>query len=495
MKRQHGGRAAPAAKAAREDAPPLKVHKGTVVDLFKRLPIDVTCEKSKWEVYSQATAAVDPLEITVDRTRTWIDMTKILLEFDVEFHDGGAGAARALLTDTSSAVPINNVAHSLIKQIQLTINKGAVTVNADHYHLEAYFDRLLNYSEEEKKSLLSLEGWATDTPDKFDRLNPNDLAIPNPAAWGANNAPTVVEVGNAIRAAFDRETPNQGAKERVGLCCQNRAVKFILRPVIPLFSSQRYLTPGCELKFRIQWNPRELVMMNGPTVGATAITHANASYTIVNYSPKLHIRHVDVNSELHIKMEAAMLENQDIALYPYFTNRTVTHTVPDGRRRAQMHNVFQGYRPNYMIIGFQRGDAFDGDIAHSPFNFQDMHQSSLRVTVDGEEIPHQRLDLTSHHKEEGFNTLLQFSGRGIDSAPTGIDRKGYKDGNYLILYNFNPDGEQNFGYSYARNVGNVNIDVDFSANTVDNTTMVVSGYFEQETWLDGNKNASQRYSY
>ncbi|XP_031564788.1 uncharacterized protein F54H12.2-like [Actinia tenebrosa] len=321
-------------------------------------------------------------------------MTKALLEFDVEFNDGAA--VPALLTNTSAAVPINNVSHSLIKQIQLTINKGAVAVNADHYHLEAYFDRLLNYSEEEKKSLLSLEGWATDTPDQFDNVNPNDIAIANPGMAGA--ALTVAEVGDAIRAAFNRVTPNQGAKERVGLCCQGRAVTFILRPVIPLFSSQRYLPPGCELKFRILWNDRTLVMMNGPNVGATAVTHPNASYTVVNYSPKLHIRHVDVNSELHIKMEAAMLENQDIALFPYFTNRTVTHTIPDGRRRAQMHNVFQGYRPNYMITEFQRGTAFTGDLTHTPYNFCDMNQSSLRVTVDGEEIPHQRLDLTSHHK-------------------------------------------------------------------------------------------------
>ena len=124
-----------------------------------------------------------------------------------------------------------------------------------------------------------------------------------------------------------------------------------------------------------------------------------------------------------------------------------------------------------------------------------MHQQSIRVTVDGEELPFQRLEMDSVHREEGFNTLLQFSGKGIDSASIGIDRGGYMAGNYLLLYNFNPDGDLNFGYNYNRNIGNVNIEVDFSADTADNTTLVVYGSFEQELWMDGNKNVSLRYSY
>lgn len=148
-----------------------------------------------------------------------------------------------------------------------------------------------------------------------------------------------------------------------------------------------------------------------------------------------------------------------------------------------------------MIVGFQRGDAFNGDYARNPFNFSDMRQASIRVTVDGEELPFPRIELDSFHKEEGFNTLLQFSGKGVDSAPIGISRKDYKDGNYLLAFNFNPDGEQNFSYNYNRNVGNVNIEVDFRDVTQYNTTMICYGLFEQEMWVDGHKNISLRYNY
>jgi hypothetical protein len=250
--------------------------------------------------------------------------------------------------------------------------------------------------------------------------------------------------------------------------------------------------PGAQLDFRIKWNSPELVFMGSGAGGVNS-----PKFRIVPFSPKIHIRHMDANNELHIHNESQMLTQQRIGIFPHFGRRLVTHTFVDGRRKGYFHNVFQGSRPNYMILGFTRGAAINGSYAHSPFNFRDMLQSSIRVTVDGEEIPYQRIELgtSSLHKEEGFNTLLQFSGKGIDSAPIGISREGYKDGNYLILLNFNPDGEQNFSYNYNRNVGNVNVEVDFSNITANNTTMVAYGLFEQEMWVDGHKNISLRYNY
>ena len=83
----------------------------------------------------------------------------------------------------------------------------------------------------------------------------------------------------------------------------------------------------------------------------------------------------------------------------------------------------------------------------------------------------------------------------IDSQTIGVSRETYHQGNFLLLFNFNPEGEQNFNYDYGRNTGNVNITVDFSQNTANATSLVVTGYFEQEGWLDGNKNWALRNSY
>ena len=350
-------------------------------------------------------------------------------------------------------------------------------------HMTAYFDRLLNHSEEEKKSWLSLEGWSTDTPGKFDSLNPLDRPVEIPF----NN--TAAEIQIAIQAAFDRVTPNEGAKKRHALCSAGRKVKFVITPRLGILRCNRYLPPGVQLDVRIKWNSPQLVMMTGDT-------HVTApKFKIVPFSPKLHVRHIEANSELHLYNETEMLTKQRIAVYPHPGNRFVTQTINDGRRKGSFHNVFQGSRPNCMFVAFQEGTAVNGAYNKNPFNFKDMHQSTVRVTVDGDEIPFQRLELDSHHREEGYLTLINFSGKVYDSAAIGINREGYKEGNYILAYNFNPDGSQNDDYNFNRNIGNVNIDVDFSQVTADNTTIVVYGEFEQELWVDGHKNVSLRYAY
>lgn len=462
-------------KAPKEPVP-AKAYKGNLVDLFKQPPVDVTIEKSKYETYTQAQATVDPVEIVIDRTRSWTDLTKLLFEYEVGFT---ANNGTTLLTNTAEVAPINNIGHSLIKQFQVLINNSPISINSENYFLEAYFDRLVNYSETEKNSWLSLEGWYTDDPGKFDTANPIDTPL--------GSLHTTVD---HIKTWLNRVPPNHGAKKRHALCCQGRHVKFILSPVIPLFSCKRYLPPGCELKFRIHWNPAALALMSSDT------THTTPKFKIIPYSPKIHLWRLEANSELHVAMENEMLSRQRIAIFPHFGTRIVTHTIPNGRRRAEMMNIFQGYCPNYMMIGFLPSAALTGDYTLSPFNFIDRHQSSVKVTRDGEELPFQRLEVAdSHYREDAYNTILRFSGQGINSGSIGISREAYKDGNYLLMYNFNPDGELNFNYDYERNNGNVNISVDFSQNTNDNITIVVIGYFEQQGWLDGNKNWTLRYSH
>ena len=88
---------------------------------------------------------------------------------------------------------------------------------SDYYHYEAYFDRLLNYSEDEKKTWLSLEGWSTDTSGKFDDRAIDDTAIADAPAAG--NTITAVQLGTWLGELLNRMTANKGNKKRHKLCC------------------------------------------------------------------------------------------------------------------------------------------------------------------------------------------------------------------------------------------------------------------------------------
>lgn len=477
------------------DAP--KAQKGSLVDIFSKLPEDHTTEQSKWEAYSQISTQTDPITIVVNRTRDWIDPQKFLLEYQVEYlRDNGTDRLRP----GDKAFPVNNTGHSLIKQMKVYINKSSVQNNDEYYHYQAYFDRLLNYSKADKDGWLSFEGWATDTPGKFNNVDPTQAAIPAIQAEGGAvqaNSYTPNHLRDWIRAAFERAVPNEGATKRHKLITQQdgngeqMATTYFIRPYVPLFDSYRYLPPGLEIKFEIYWNNSRFAMMAAQAGNAGADT---PKFRVVNYSPRLWVRHVVAESDLHIALEGAMLNKQQVALYPHLASRVITDTIPDGMRERRLTDIWNGKRPSYMVVGFLPQAAFIGSYTDNGYNFRDMHQTSVKVLVNGQETPYQRIDLRSFHKDQGYNTWVQFSGQSYDSPDVGISRTDYKDGNYLLLFNFTPDGNQNFNYNYNRLLGNINLEVEFGQAIANNTTIIIVGYFEQTGLVEGNINFGLEHS-
>jgi hypothetical protein len=148
-----------------------------------------------------------------------------------------------------------------------------------------------------------------------------------------------------------------------------------------------------------------------------------------------------------------------------------------------------------MLLGFLPALAVTGSYLHNPFNFGDMHQDIVRVTVNGLEIPLERLLLRDTTRLEGYMTLPIFTGNIFESKSVGIGRDNYMEGHYLLCYNFNPDGEQSNGYNYSKNEGIINVEVNFSEDTANNTTLFAYAEFENAFWVDGEKNTTLMYTY
>ena len=69
--------------------------------------------------------------------------------------------------------PVNNLAHSIIKQIDLQLNGTLISPQSDTYHYKAYLETLLNYDREDGKTVLGPQGW-------FNQVD-------SPPQWTANN--------------------------------------------------------------------------------------------------------------------------------------------------------------------------------------------------------------------------------------------------------------------------------------------------------------------
>ena len=72
--------------------------------------------------------------------------------------------------------PVNNLAHWIIKQIDLYLNGTLISPQSDNYHYKAYLEELLNYDREDGKTVLAPQGWFSQ--------------VDFPAQWTANNTDT-----------------------------------------------------------------------------------------------------------------------------------------------------------------------------------------------------------------------------------------------------------------------------------------------------------------
>jgi len=82
-------------------------------------------------------------------------------------------SSNANLVAAENLWPVNNLAHSIIKQIDLQLNGTLISPQSDTYHYKAYLETLLNYDRGDGKTVLGPQRW----------FNQVDF----PPLWTANN--------------------------------------------------------------------------------------------------------------------------------------------------------------------------------------------------------------------------------------------------------------------------------------------------------------------
>ena len=79
-------------------------------------------------------------------------------------------------------------------------------------------------------------------------------------------------------------------------------------------------------------------------------------------------RKIKVNPAV-IYGHSQILEKQN-ALYPYTKKEVRVQTIATGSSSFIWDNMFQGRRPETIIIGFVKSKALNGDYTTNPFNFE-----------------------------------------------------------------------------------------------------------------------------
>ncbi|PFX20679.1 hypothetical protein AWC38_SpisGene14839 [Stylophora pistillata] len=171
----------------------------------------------------------------------FIDLTRSFVEVDLAFQTTGNGnlTSRAN-TDANLLSPVNNISHSLFKQINVKLNGTLITEQVDMYHLKAHIQTLLNFDREEGETILASAGWRND--------------IDSPETYTANNVKSDHNDYRALSANHKASVLTQKADARNYYAGgKSRVLRMV--PFVDIFYQGKWLAPRTEMDLKFYLNP------------------------------------------------------------------------------------------------------------------------------------------------------------------------------------------------------------------------------------------------
>ena len=140
-----------------------------MLNLFRAPPTDLSILSYRMVPIHPFTMGPNLIDFQID-PKDYIDLScsYFELEWTLKKSDGNNTAAN----DRSYLV--NNIAHSIFKQISVRLNGMLISPQTDTYHNKAYIETLLNYNRDDGETVLKPQGWFN-AIDLLDTLTANRL--------------------------------------------------------------------------------------------------------------------------------------------------------------------------------------------------------------------------------------------------------------------------------------------------------------------------------
>lgn len=223
---------------------------------------------------------------------------------------------------TEPVGPANLFLQSLFASTEVTLqNKASISNNYNPYR--AYIHTLLNYGQDALTSQVQTQGWFMDDSDS--------PGVSDPA--GTNN----------------------GLFERTKWINTSKTLDLQGPIFHDLFSMERYLLNQVDVKLKVYRSPASFALL---AKDASTLFKINIEDIYVL------ARKIRVNPAV-LYGHSTILEKRN-ALYPYTKVECRSQSVATGSASFNWDNLFQGRKPEKVIVGFVKSKALNGDYTTNP---------------------------------------------------------------------------------------------------------------------------------
>jgi hypothetical protein len=418
------------------------------LDLFT-VPFTVQQVDSGCYVYVQPLAPIynaDTIDFVVPGSGdNYLDLSKTVLEIGGRFIN--KDKEEEPIPDGDDFYPVNNLMHSLFKQIDVTLNDVQVTQGSAYYPYKAYIEKLTNYSAGVKNSALTSALWYTD---------------------------------NAIQT-IQKTVANTEEKRRQDIVKGGQYVEMVDKLHLEIFNIDRYLLNNVTIKMRILRSTDAFYVLTPTAAPLNVYFKLEAC--------RLKVRRVKLAT--NVLLAQATLLSQRTAKYPIDLVQMKVFSITAGSASANIDNIFFGSLPSRLIVGMVELAAMEGDVSKNPFNFEHFNMKSFALYVDGVQMPTEGYQFNFVAKKNNYlpayQDFLECTGKWGSNKDNGITRKMWAEGCTLLAFDLTPDMiAASNAYPVIRQ-GALHIDIKFTAGLPANINLIVYGENNHLMEIDNNR--------
>ena len=441
------------------------------LDIFSVPSTDYNLQGYRMVPYHKLSSSITPMKFSVQALEDYVDLNRSYFVVDLRLSTAGQNGivaddnAASDANNTKFTYAVNNLAHTIFKQINVRFNGTLMTEQTDTYAYSAYLQTLLNYSQDDGETLLAPQGWV------------NFLNVwPTLTSGGGDDISTLVgSRHNEDHLLKTLTTPFRG----------NAVVRLIMRPYLPVFHTGKIMVPGVEMNFEFHFNSPDFYTWASLNDGTKAYVRLREEDVDIT----LHLCRLNLNPDVYGSLERQRKLSKQVVKYPVVSDQIRTFSFNGATTVWMEDNLFLGRVPQRMIVGILDSTAFNGAKEKYPFAFQSKGVTSIRQFIEGEEYPYVTLEFA------GNNTLKDWEGyrRFLDAAGSVAKHREFmvKPGDWghnknctLYMWNNVPSGDADGPKLNPKQTGNVRLEIKFRAALNANITILVWGEFESVIYID-----------
>ena len=433
------------------------------VNLFDIPDVDYSYKAKRWVPFKPPNSGTQPILFTVPASDDYYDLNDTKLEIKIRLNTAGTNGVSSTEGSVSDGnnskyiYCVNNFAHSIFSQMNLSFNGVLMTEQSNAYHQKAYLETLQNYNCQEGETLLAPQGWVNElhVRDKLTPTNAGNNDEPNPNAW-------------------DGKT---GLKALTSRLLGKAYHTFFIKPHIAVLKTGKCLVPNVQMDLELYLNDSSLFLFGTPDT-TTSINKKIPTLGTDDLFVTLWMKKVTLHVNVYDRLVKERSLSKRNVIYPVVRSDIRTYSFDGRSTRWSQDNVFLNKVPIKVMIGLMHSTNYNGSLQYYSFAYEKFGVTRVRQRIDGEEYPYRVLELVGNSQAKdliGYDRFLTASGAYTHHRVPMVLPGDWGQGKNCTLYMFNnaPGDADDPSYRNPKMTGNVSYEIDFSANVGHNVTIVI----------------------